>query len=75
VHLKKVEKVRQWLKEAFEGGPSGALKKYRVRFLVLDGYILGCAEGLMFSASPFVDWTSRNRQNLYHPRIGQRNGI
>ncbi|KAG5642066.1 hypothetical protein DXG03_003643 [Asterophora parasitica] len=31
VHKRKVEDVRRWLQEAFEGGPSGALKKYRVR--------------------------------------------
>ena len=30
VHKRKVEEVRQWLVEAFEGGPSGKLKKYRV---------------------------------------------
>ena len=30
VHVKKVESVRQWLDEAFEGGPSGKLSKYRV---------------------------------------------
>ena len=28
--VKKVESVRQWLDEAFEGGPSGKLSKYRV---------------------------------------------
>lgn len=31
VHVRKVEDVRRWLQEAFEGGPSGKLKKYRVR--------------------------------------------
>jgi hypothetical protein len=31
VHCKKVEDVRRWLVEAFEGGPSGKLAKYRVR--------------------------------------------
>lgn len=31
VHKKKVEDVRRWFLEAFEGGPSGRLKKYRVR--------------------------------------------
>ena len=31
VHKRKVQDVRQWLVEAFEGGPSGKLKKYRVR--------------------------------------------
>ncbi|EPQ51476.1 hypothetical protein GLOTRDRAFT_48731, partial [Gloeophyllum trabeum ATCC 11539] len=36
VHKKKVEDVRQWLAEAFEGGPSGKLRKYR-RLLVLSG--------------------------------------
>ncbi len=30
VHVKKVESVRQWLNEAFEGGLSGKLSKYRV---------------------------------------------
>ena len=30
VHVRKVEDVRRWLNEAFEGGPSGKLKKYRV---------------------------------------------
>ena len=30
VHIRKVEDVRQWLMEAFVGGPSGKLKKYRV---------------------------------------------
>lgn len=33
VHVKKVESVRQWLNEAFEGGPSGKLSKYRVSSL------------------------------------------
>ncbi|KAF9531359.1 Rad17 cell cycle checkpoint protein-domain-containing protein [Crepidotus variabilis] len=36
VHVKKVENVRQWLQEAFEGGLSGTLKKYR-RILTLTG--------------------------------------
>ncbi|KAI0746491.1 P-loop containing nucleoside triphosphate hydrolase protein [Daedaleopsis nitida] len=36
VHKRKVQDVRQWLLEAFEGGPSGKLKKYR-RILVLTG--------------------------------------
>lgn len=31
VHKRKVEDVRRWLLEAFEGGPSGKLRKYRVR--------------------------------------------
>ena len=32
VHMRKIEDVRQWLMEAFVGGPSGKLKKYRVCF-------------------------------------------
>ncbi|KAL0563836.1 RFC checkpoint protein Rad17 [Marasmius crinis-equi] len=36
VHVRKVEDVRRWLFEAFGGGPSGKLKKYR-RVLVLTG--------------------------------------
>ncbi|KAI0327719.1 Rad17-domain-containing protein [Cubamyces sp. BRFM 1775] len=36
VHKRKVQDVRQWLLEAYEGGPSGKLKKYR-RVLVLTG--------------------------------------
>ncbi len=31
MHKRKVQDVRQWLVEAYEGGPSGKLKKYRVR--------------------------------------------
>jgi len=30
VHKRKVEDVRQWLLEAFDGGPSAKLRKYRV---------------------------------------------
>ncbi|EIW78507.1 hypothetical protein CONPUDRAFT_167507 [Coniophora puteana RWD-64-598 SS2] len=36
VHKRKVEDVRRWLEEAFEGGPSGKLRKYR-RILALTG--------------------------------------
>ncbi|KAH9896590.1 Rad17 cell cycle checkpoint protein-domain-containing protein [Cubamyces lactineus] len=36
VHKRKVQDVRQWLLEAYEGGPSGKLRKYR-RVLVLTG--------------------------------------
>ncbi|KZT02770.1 P-loop containing nucleoside triphosphate hydrolase protein [Laetiporus sulphureus 93-53] len=36
VHQRKVQDVRQWLLEAFDGGPSGKLKKYR-RILALTG--------------------------------------
>lgn len=36
VHVRKVEDVRRWLVEAFDGGPSGKLKKYR-RILALTG--------------------------------------
>ncbi|KIM70458.1 hypothetical protein SCLCIDRAFT_1142108 [Scleroderma citrinum Foug A] len=36
VHKRKVEDVRQWLLEAFEGGPSAKLRKYR-RVLALTG--------------------------------------
>ncbi|KAG1876283.1 Rad17 cell cycle checkpoint protein-domain-containing protein [Suillus subluteus] len=36
VHKRKVEDVRRWLSEAFEGGLTGKLRKYR-RILVLTG--------------------------------------
>ncbi|KAF8908184.1 Rad17 cell cycle checkpoint protein-domain-containing protein [Gymnopilus junonius] len=36
VHVRKVEDVRRWLSEAFDGGPSGKLIKYR-RILALTG--------------------------------------
>ncbi|KDR70220.1 hypothetical protein GALMADRAFT_255090 [Galerina marginata CBS 339.88] len=36
VHVRKVEDVRRWLTEAFDGGPSGKLTKYR-RILALTG--------------------------------------
>ncbi|KAG6829943.1 hypothetical protein H0H92_002847 [Tricholoma furcatifolium] len=36
VHKRKVDDVRRWFQEAFEGGPSGNLKKYR-RILALTG--------------------------------------
>ncbi|KAF6752782.1 Rad17 cell cycle checkpoint protein-domain-containing protein [Ephemerocybe angulata] len=36
VHVRKVDDVRRWLNEAFEGGPSGKLKKYR-RILAMTG--------------------------------------
>ncbi|KAF8347458.1 Rad17 cell cycle checkpoint protein-domain-containing protein [Amanita rubescens] len=36
VHIRKVEDVRRWFTEAFNGGPSGKLRKYR-RILVLTG--------------------------------------
>ncbi|KAI0674065.1 Rad17-domain-containing protein [Trametes maxima] len=36
VHKRKVQDVRQWLLEAYDGGVSGKLKKYR-RILVLTG--------------------------------------
>ncbi|KAJ4474461.1 Rad17 cell cycle checkpoint protein-domain-containing protein [Lentinula aciculospora] len=36
VHVRKVENVRNWFREALEGGPSGKLRKYR-RVLVLTG--------------------------------------
>ncbi|KAI9069618.1 Rad17-domain-containing protein [Trametes sanguinea] len=36
VHKRKIQDVKQWLLEAYEGGPSGKLKKYR-RVLVLTG--------------------------------------
>ncbi|KAG5636457.1 hypothetical protein H0H81_007964 [Sphagnurus paluster] len=36
VHKRKVEDVRRWLHESFDGGPSGTLRKYR-RILVLTG--------------------------------------
>lgn len=31
VHVRKVENVRAWFDEAFNGGPTGKLKRYRVR--------------------------------------------
>ncbi|THH32320.1 hypothetical protein EUX98_g1842 [Antrodiella citrinella] len=36
VHVRKVQDIRQWLLEAFDGGPSGKLRNYR-RILVLTG--------------------------------------
>ncbi|KAI0084967.1 Rad17 cell cycle checkpoint protein-domain-containing protein [Irpex rosettiformis] len=36
VHIRKVNDVKQWLREAFEGGPSGKLRKYR-KVLALTG--------------------------------------
>lgn len=38
VHKRKVEDVRRWLLEAFEGGPSAKLRKYRVRVCTLAGH-------------------------------------
>ena len=35
VHKRKVEDVRGWLTDAFDGGPTGALRKYRVRDIVI----------------------------------------
>lgn len=31
IHARKVDDVRGWFLDAFEGGPSGRLRKYRVR--------------------------------------------
>lgn len=31
IHARKVDDVRRWFMDAFEGGPSGKLRKYRVR--------------------------------------------
>jgi len=31
IHARKVDDVRGWFLDAFEGGPSGKLRKYRVR--------------------------------------------
>jgi len=31
IHARKVDDVRRWFLDAFEGGPSGKLRKYRVR--------------------------------------------
>lgn len=36
VHKRKIQDVRQWLLEAADGGPSGKLKKYRVRLSPLQ---------------------------------------
>ncbi|CCM03469.1 uncharacterized protein FIBRA_05602 [Fibroporia radiculosa] len=36
VNKRKIQEVRQWLMEAFDGGPSGKLRKYR-RILALTG--------------------------------------
>ncbi|EKM77716.1 hypothetical protein AGABI1DRAFT_129999 [Agaricus bisporus var. burnettii JB137-S8] len=36
VHVRKVEDVRRWFLEAFDGGPSGKLRRYR-RILALTG--------------------------------------
>ncbi|PCH37104.1 Rad17-domain-containing protein [Wolfiporia cocos MD-104 SS10] len=36
VHKRKVQDVRQWMIDAFDGGPTGKLRKYR-RILVLTG--------------------------------------
>ncbi|OSD07710.1 Rad17-domain-containing protein [Trametes coccinea BRFM310] len=36
VHKRKIQDVKQWLIEAYDGGPSGKLRKYR-RILVLTG--------------------------------------
>ncbi|KAH6904280.1 Rad17 cell cycle checkpoint protein-domain-containing protein [Coprinopsis sp. MPI-PUGE-AT-0042] len=36
VHVRKVEDVRRWLSEAFDGGPTAKLKKYR-RILAMTG--------------------------------------
>ena len=51
MHKRKVEDVRQWLIEAYEGGPSGILKKYRVS-LQLVGIIISSqrTQGSAFSS-------------------------
>lgn len=40
VHVRKVDDVRRWFNEAFEGGPSGKLKKYRVRLFYIRFFSL-----------------------------------
>jgi cell cycle checkpoint protein len=44
VHVKKVQDVRRWLDEAFVGGPSGKLRKYRVRLM----HPSSCAADVLF---------------------------
>lgn len=62
VHARKVQDVRQWFMEAFEGGPSGKLRKYRVSCHY--GMMVICADYVGYPiADPRLDgafWYSEN---------------
>lgn len=63
VHVRKVEDVRRWLVEAFDGGPSGKLKKYRVCRLPVHQ----CRD-LILLEDPRPDRTSWHRKNVHYSR-------
>lgn len=66
VHIRKVEDVRRWLTEAFNGGPSGKLKKYRVCFPV-QCIFQNCSTWV---ADTSLDWACWNCQNYYSSCFG-----
>lgn len=63
VHKKKVEDVRHWLDEAFTGGPSGKLRKYRVCQRIESRDILIEVELAAYSSAY---WTCRDSQDYHH---------
>lgn len=63
VHVRKVEDVRRWLVEAFDGGPSGKLKKYRVCRLPVHQ-----CRHLILLEDPRPDGTSWHRKNIHYSR-------
>lgn len=68
VHKRKVGDVRRWFQEAFEGGPAGKLKKYRV-----SGDVI--AELHLFAKYRAEDigahWSRRHCEDDYHTRLSE----
>jgi len=73
VHCRKVEDVRRWLNEAFEGGPSGKLTKYRVR-----GFFVCSDDRVDVDAStenPCFDWAGWYSEDDNNPCLGAGDGV
>ncbi|KAG6865361.1 hypothetical protein C0991_003213 [Blastosporella zonata] len=65
VHKRKVEDVRRWFHEAFEGGPSGHLKKYRVSSFrkVSQPRLISGTENTCID---WPSWYSKNDYNVFN---------
>ncbi len=73
VHVKKVRDIRQWFVEAFEGGPSGRLRKYRVS--IMDALALFTYMTVRITAYSCIDRTSRYGEDCHCPRLIQRTWV
>jgi hypothetical protein len=75
VHKRKVEDVRRWLLEAFDGGPTGKLRKYRVCLVLFDLSMTQSYLVHVLTADSGPHWACWYRKDHHNTCVSSRDGF